>query len=134
MTIKELENKYPIHDSTITKVVYNKENYSLQINTKFSEGHLEFAKRHVTDFCFNLKGLEMLFKNVERLKSYTDIEKIVEEKNDILGVYVKKRKNDKKALVTIALDHYIQPKAIDDIGDWFFIEFFASDVEVKEIK
>lgn len=134
MNIKELEIKYPIHDSTITKIVYNDKAKTLQINSTFSKGHLNFIKGHNSAFDFKLKSIEMLFSNVENLRSYTDLSNIVKEKNDILGIYVKKNKKDKQGLVTIALDHCVPPKPIDEMGDWFFIEFYANDVEIKEIE
>lgn len=126
MEINELNEKCFMHDEIIKDIVYDKDSSILKMELEFCEWQLEELNReHI--------GVKLIFRDVEQLLSYTNINQLLKDNNSILFLNIKKNRGQKKFLLTFGLDHWVPRDKNKNVADWFFIEFLCNDCEFEYI-
>lgn len=113
-----------MHGERIIDVVFDEKSDSLKLSLEFCEWQLEELNNKYL-------GMEIVFQEIEQLLAYTELNKLIADKNNIEFLNIKKNKYQKKHLLTFGLNHWTDK--IDN-NDWFFIEFLCDKCEINYIR
>lgn len=113
-----------MHGERVKDVVFDEKSNSLKLSLEFCEWQLE-------ELDDKFSGMEIVFHEIEQLLAYTELNKLIADKNKIEFLNIKKNKYQTKHLLTFGLNHWTDKK---DNNDWFFIEFFCDKCEINYIE